>query len=120
MQPVNSAEWSTKVESWDHAKGYGFLQFGDKRVFLDRRDLMGVHRTPAMGDEIHFVIGHDDQGRTCARKAVCLKGGIGISFVSLALLGLLLVLPAIAVVRLLPEVSSLRTVTYALVASIMT
>lgn len=120
MQPPSSAEWTAKVASWNLEKGYGFLQFGDKRVFLHRRDLVGAHRTPAVGDEVRFLIGHDDQGRACAQKAVCLRGGLGVSFFSLVLLGLLLVLPAIALHRLMPEVSPLGTGAYALVASIMT
>lgn len=120
MQPPSSAEWTAKVASWNREKGYGFLQFGDKRVFLHRRDLVGVHRTPAVGDKVRFLIGHDDQSRACARKAVCLRGGLGVSFFSLVLLGLLLILPAIALHRLMPEVSPLGTGTYVLVASFMT
>lgn len=95
MTSPATSEWTAKIVEWNRAKGYGFLQVGEKRVFLHRRDLVGPHLTPAVGDEIRFELGHDEQGR-----AVNAKSGLGVSLMSLLLLGALLVPPVIAGQRL--------------------
>lgn len=100
MTSPATSEWTAKIVEWNRAKGYGFLQVGEKRVFLHRRDLVGPHLTPAVGDEIRFDLGHDEQGRPCAVNAVNAKSGLGVSLMSLLLLGALLVPPVIAGQRL--------------------
>lgn len=87
---------TAKIVEWDYQKGYGFVLAGKGRVFLHRRDFIDQHRRPAVGDVVHFTLGKDAKGRTCATNAVHVKDGGRITVKSLVLLACLLVLPAIA------------------------
>jgi hypothetical protein len=40
-QTIPTPEWTAKVAEWNAEKGYGWLQWADKRVFLHRRDFSG-------------------------------------------------------------------------------
>lgn len=91
---------SARIDEWNAEKGYGWLQWGDKRLFLHRRDYSGPQRTPVVGEQVHFLLGQDSQGRPCAVRAVSTRGGgSGRGFLSLAVLCGLLVLPAVAIHR---------------------
>ena len=67
--PVESP-LTAKIVEWDRQKGYGFLQVGQRRVFLHRRDFVEHHKRPAVGDAVRFMLGQDAKGRTCATNAV--------------------------------------------------
>ena len=67
--PAND-EWTAPIVEWNREKGYGFLQVGERRLFLHRRELVGLHRMPVVGDVIRFRLGLDAQGRACAVQAV--------------------------------------------------
>jgi uncharacterized membrane protein YsdA (DUF1294 family)/cold shock CspA family protein len=90
---------TARIVEWDDAKGYGFLQVGNGRLFLHRRDFAERHKRPAVGDVIRFLPGTDAQGRTCATKAVHVNDGGRITPWDVLLLACLLVLPAIALHR---------------------
>jgi len=49
---------------------YGWLQWGNKRVFLHRRDLSGTGRTPTVGEQARFIPGQDAEGRPCAANVI--------------------------------------------------
>lgn len=100
LQRIPKPEWTAKVVGWNTDKGYGWLQWADKRVFLHRRDFSGPNRTPAVGEEVGFILGQDAQGRHCAKNAVSTRGsGLGAGFLRLLLLGILLTFPALALQR---------------------
>ncbi len=112
-------DWSAKVVEWNAEKGYGWLQWADKRVFLHRREYSGPNRTPEVGEEVHFILGKDAEGRHCAKNAVSDRGrGYGTGFLSLLLLCAMLGLPAIAVQRL--PIELWKTAAYALAISLLT
>lgn len=87
---------TARVVEWQAAKGFGFLQLGRQRIFLHRRDFTKWHRTPAIGDQISFILGSDAQGRTCATSAVNLSRGGRTGLVALLFLAALLALPVCA------------------------
>ncbi|MBL9144030.1 MAG: DUF1294 domain-containing protein [Verrucomicrobiaceae bacterium] len=97
--PAND-EWTAPIMEWNREKGYGFLQVGERRLFLHRRELVGLHRTPVVGDVIRFRLGLDAQGRACAVQAVNARGGLGLSLSSVLPLPFLLVLPVIGALHL--------------------
>lgn len=90
---------TARIVEWDDAKGYGYLQVGNGRLFLHRRDFAERHKRPAVGDVINFLPGTDAQGRTCATKAVHVNDGGRITPSAVLLLASLMVLPAIALHR---------------------
>lgn len=94
------APLTAKLVEWDDAKGYGFLEVGNQRLFLHRRDFAERHKRPAVGDVITFIGGMDAKGRLCARKAVHANDGGRTTAPALVLLAGLLVLPGLASYRL--------------------
>ena len=91
------------IVQWDRAKGYGFLQVGEERVFLHWRDFIQTRRRPCVGDEIEFSGGVDAKGRRCAQNAVFADGRPGRPGGS----GLLVVLVAWPVLLFLPVKAAL-------------
>lgn len=90
---------TAKIVEWNDEKGYGFLQVGQGRLFLHRRDFAERHKRPAVGDAIRFIGGVDAQGRTCAKNAVHVNDGGRITGLAVLLLASLLILPALALYR---------------------
>lgn len=90
---------TAKIVEWDDRKGFGFLQVGQKRVFLHRRDFSERHKRPAVGDVVQFTMGKDVKGRPCATNAAHVNDGGRITLLAVVLLAGLLVLPAIALYR---------------------
>jgi len=93
------SELTAKIVEWDRQKGYGFLQVGKQRLFLHRRDFVEHHKKPAVGDAVHFRLGKDAKGRTCAVNALHLNDGGRITVLNVLVTTGLLVLPAIALQR---------------------
>lgn len=93
------APLTARIVEWNDEKGYGYLQVGNGRLFLHRRDFAERHKRPAVGDVIRFVGGVDAKGRTCAREAVHANDGGRLTVLTLGVLGTLLVLPALALYR---------------------
>ncbi|WP_170266842.1 DUF1294 domain-containing protein [Brevifollis gellanilyticus] len=92
-----SPELTAKVSKWNTEKGYGWLQCGDRDVFLHVRDYHGKGSEPQVGETVRFTLGEDSQGRPCAQNAVSL-GGKGLRWPArnqLVLIGLL-ILPVLA------------------------
>lgn len=94
-----SIQTGTIVE-WRDAQGFGFLELGNARVFLHRREFAEFHKMPEVGDRIRFSIGLDKVGRTCAKSATHLNDGGKLRIAALAVLMVLLVLPTVALSRL--------------------
>ncbi len=90
---------TAKIVEWNDQKGFGFLQVGQKRVFLHRHDFTERHKRPAIGDVIRFTMGKDAKGRSCAQNAAHVNDGGRITVLALLVLACLLVLPIIALHR---------------------
>lgn len=93
---MRKTEYTARVIEWHGSKGLGWLQFGDKRLFLHRRDFARFYHTPRVGEEICFNWGLDAQCRPCAQNAVQVREVAALSLPGLFLLGALLVLPSYA------------------------
>ena len=111
-------EHSASIAEWNAAKGFGWLQFGDRRLFLHVRDLERGSVTPRVGDVIRFTVGCDSQGRPCATRAISSRRRHEMPVGSLLLLAGLLVLPAVALDRL--PIDLWRLVAYVVVISAIT
>ncbi len=90
---------TAKIVEWNDQKGFGYLQVGQKRVFLHRRDFIERHKRPAVGDVVWFTLGKDALGRTCAQNAAHVNDGGRITVLAVLVLAGLLVLPVIALHR---------------------
>jgi uncharacterized membrane protein YsdA (DUF1294 family)/cold shock CspA family protein len=87
------------IVEWRDAQGFGFLELGNARVFLHRREFDEFHKPPEVGDRIRFSIGLDKVGRTCAKSASHLNDGGKLALGDLAILAVLLILPSVALSR---------------------
>lgn len=125
LQRIPKPEWMAKVVEWHAEKGYGWLQWADKRVFLHRRDFSGPNRTPEIGEEVGFILGQDAQGRFCAKNAVSTRGGgLVAAGMHMLLLAVLLTLPVLALQRVpvalwkvAAGAAAISLITYAVYAS---
>jgi len=122
--PTRKPEYTARVIEWQPDKGFGWLQFGDKRLFLHRRDFARFHHMPRVGEEIRFNWGLDAQRRPCAQNAMQVREVSDLSLVGLLFLGGLLVLPAYAwmqmgweIWKLGAYVCTLSLITYAMYRS---
>lgn len=93
----SSPAQTAKVSKWNSEKGYGWLQYQGKEVFLHIRDFDAGGREPGIGETVRFNMGQDDQGRPCATNAVSLRPR-WLRMPSRSILGLsaLLILPVLA------------------------
>ncbi len=119
MPDTPRPEWTAKIAEWNAEKGYGWLQWGNKRVFLHRRDFSGPSRAPVVGEEVRFTLGQDAHGRLCAVNAISTRGiGFGMGVLRLGLLAALLMLPALAIHQSGEDVGKIAA--YALAISVIT
>lgn len=88
------------LSEWDHDKGFGYLKHQKRKLFLHRRDFSQLHKRPKKGDKLHYRLGTDKQGRTCAVKARHIKDDGRIKPFSWLMLALLLLLPLLALNKL--------------------
>jgi len=88
-----------RVVEWIPDKGYGWLNWQGKRLFIHQRDIGSRRNFPKRGDLIEFVLGCDAQGRTCAVNAVNLSAVSTGWLASLLILPLMLALPVYALHR---------------------
>jgi uncharacterized membrane protein YsdA (DUF1294 family)/cold shock CspA family protein len=86
-----------RIVEWNGARGFGYLSYGGRRIFLHIRDFTERPRTPEPGDPVTFVLGTDKQGRSCAQQATLL-GAARLKAVHL-LIFIFLLLPGYAVYR---------------------
>lgn len=98
-------ERTAKVIEWNSEKGYGFLENGGSRLFLHIRDFAERGHWPRIGDLIRFTVGYDREGRACAVDAKIEQKATEarITFGRVFALGLLLVLPGVAIKRFAPD-----------------
>lgn len=99
MKQTEAASATGKMVEWNDQKGFGFLQVGNKRVFLHRNDFAERHKRPEVGDLIRFTPGKDAQGRPCAQNAEHVNDGGRITLTALVVLAGLLCLPVAAAVQ---------------------
>lgn len=59
-----------KVQQWDDAKGYGFIQstLSSERVFLHASALQNRQRRPVVGELVTYLVVKDDAGRSQAQN----------------------------------------------------
>jgi cold shock CspA family protein len=59
-----------RLTQWNDAKGYGFITPLSRgpRVFVHISQFRQSNRRPCLDDLVVYVIGHDKQGRLCARE----------------------------------------------------
>ena len=88
------------IVEWVDDKGYGWVKSGDKRYFAHIRDFAPGQRRPRAGEAVRFIPGDDAKGRICAKSVSFLKSGGRIGFGVWLLLGVLLVLPLLAILWL--------------------
>ena len=108
FQPYqSSAPRVGMITQWVDEKGYGWVECGGQRFFAHIKDFDRGQRRPATGVEVRFIPGIDPKGRTCAKRVTLVKAdegqaGLGVSggFGSWVRLGLILVLPVLALFRL--------------------
>ncbi|WP_395748825.1 DUF1294 domain-containing protein [Prosthecobacter sp.] len=93
---LRKQQHTARVIEWDADKGYGWLKFEDKRLFLHRRDFSRWHHVPKVGEEIRFTWGLDAKQRACAQNAVQVREVAAVSVWALLVLGALLVAPVYA------------------------
>jgi uncharacterized membrane protein YsdA (DUF1294 family) len=91
--------FTAPVVEWNHERGFGFLQHGSDRIFLHIRDL-SQRVPPRVGDIIHFKLGLDAYGRTCAVEAVRHRDPPRWPIGALLILPLFLILPWLVLQRL--------------------
>lgn len=87
----------TLVE-WHDAKGFGWIEAGDRRWFAHINEFRSRRKRPARGDRLSFRRGRDSKGRPCAEdiRRFDESGSLG----PWLLLGGLLVLPLASTFRL--------------------
>lgn len=90
------AEHQAKLDEWIADKGYGWLRWGEKRIFVHRRDMEPRHHRPKAGDVVDFVLGKDAQGRICAKNAMNLNATRHGGMLPLLFIPILLALPVYA------------------------
>lgn len=59
-----------RLTEWNDTKGYGFItpQSIGPRVFVHISQFHQRNRRPCLNDLLTYVIGHDEQGRACAKE----------------------------------------------------
>lgn len=96
----DSTIYTSKIVEWDKQKGFGFLLHQKKKLFLHHRDFAEKHKRPAVGDKVHYKVGSDPRGRTCAIEAVHVNDGGKLTFGNWITVLFLLLLPLCAANRL--------------------
>jgi uncharacterized membrane protein YsdA (DUF1294 family)/cold shock CspA family protein len=95
-----SASLEGLIVEWVDRKGYGWIQSGERRVFVHIKDFDRGMRRPQEGEAVRFIEGIDAKGRMCARSVTFDKTGGRVGFGIWLLLALLLVLPLLALLWL--------------------
>lgn len=81
---------------WDEAKGFGWVEDGEDRLFFHSREFPG--RSLGVGEELRYWVGTDIRGRPCARSAEVVAIG-KVSAGAWTLLAALLILPVMGLAR---------------------
>jgi uncharacterized membrane protein YsdA (DUF1294 family)/cold shock CspA family protein len=105
FQPYrSSSRQEGTITQWMDDKGFGWVESGGKRVFLDISDFKLRQRRPNAGEKVSFISGIDPKGRVCAKQVSFVKNGgavrarVGIG--DWFLFSLLLILPLFALLWL--------------------
>ena len=88
--------FTSKIVEWDDQKGFGYLHHQKGKLFLHRKDFAERHKRPSKGDNIHYQVGYDPKGRSCAVAATHVNDGGKITILTWISLLLLMATPAIA------------------------
>jgi len=114
--PATDALQSRLIE-WDARRGFGYVDHGGKRLFLHHLDLLDRGHRPRKGDVLSYRVGTDEKGRSCAKAARFRRTRGLLRFRDLVGLLLLLLLPALAMMRL--PWPAWMTATYVAVVSLI-
>ncbi len=85
-----------KIVSWEDAKGFGWIESNGRRVFCHIKEFERGQRRPVKGEAVTFVVGVDEQGRSCAKSIRFVRQGGRVGGVAWIILLLLLPLPFLA------------------------
>lgn len=85
-----------RITEWNDAKGFGWVDAGEMRVFAHLKAFERSQPRPKTGDEVRFTPGTDEQGRPKATRIRLKKSAGRIGSGAWLLLAVLLFLPWVA------------------------
>jgi uncharacterized membrane protein YsdA (DUF1294 family)/cold shock CspA family protein len=88
-----------KIVIWDDAKGFGWVESDEGRLFLHISEFEGRGRPLVLGEEIQFLVGSDVKGRPCGKSPTPFANAGRVSLGEWILLAALLVLPVLGFSR---------------------
>lgn len=91
---------SGEVVGWHDEKGYGWIGGPGGKIFFHIRDFRRGPRRPRIGDKVCYTMGSDASGRPCAKSVTMLETAAEFGMGAAALLGVLLLLPLLAIATL--------------------
>ena len=101
-RPGDTTVHRAKLIEWNAERGFGFADDGRRRVFIHVREFIQRPAELNVGATVTFVLGADAQGRPCGQRVALVGGSGSLRRGDLLVLLALLVVPALAVYRLLP------------------
>lgn len=63
---IGSKVTTGKILIWNEAKGFGWVESGDQKLFFHSREFVG--QAFEVGQELSYMVGSDIKGRPCARS----------------------------------------------------
>jgi uncharacterized membrane protein YsdA (DUF1294 family)/cold shock CspA family protein len=87
---------TAKIAQWNDAKGYGWLELREGRLFLHVSDISKRKYRPKVGDLVAYDIGQDQQGRRCAHNVEQVRASSPLMPDSILFLVVILVVPVAA------------------------
>ena len=120
MKHRSDPQLNGPVVEWNPELGFGFVESNGQNIFLHLRDFKVRHKVPEVGDVIHFDLGMDRQGRSCALKARHVNDGGRFTSENILVLLLLLAAPVSALGRLSHVVPLVYPVVYWLIVCAVT
>lgn len=108
-------QFTGRIVEWDRDRGCGWVEADGQRIFLHWREFAERRKRPEAGDQIRFTAGTGPTGEICAKNAVHVKSGGRFGLFAILLFALLLVSPALSVVKL--RIDPLVAVVYAVLVN---
>ncbi|MCH7227406.1 DUF1294 domain-containing protein [Haloferula sp. A504] len=102
---MKEASYRGVIVDWKAKSPFGFAEANDEKIFLHITNFVDRPRWPEKGDEVSFEMGQDAQGRICAQDIVLHVSPSVLGWRHLFELGLLLMLPALALPGLMEFLS---------------
>lgn len=102
---MRAASHQGVIVDWKPKSPFGFAEADDEKVFLHISNFVDPARWPEKGDPVSFEMGQDEKGRPCAQDILLHVSPSVLGWRHLFELGLLLMLPAIALPGLMEFLS---------------